>query len=523
MAARTRILVACEELVLAGGMLRFERLGCALPQDRYELAYVCLADQPVAQWASRFPVLKFQECSMQSWDFVMVPGSGFSSQTIDRLAWFCAPRFGRRVQHVLNDQSVKPRFLHVNKTFQPHLVVFNNLAWPPGSYTEFQAERFHTVLGAVDIDRFRPTGARTNSLTGQIVLGGLANKNAEVLIDALAWLPERVKVKLLGNPAAILQSRPHIAQSPRVELTGVLFDDALPGFYRDIDIAVHTEMRGGWSNFAAEAMASGVPLICTPHGTAAFARDGETAIVLGETTAPAVSAAVARLVSAPDLGAVLALKARRTIEGDSWQTYAQQLFEVIRAESFAHYTHAPEFGLFGKWTPEQRLQGLQGLFTEVKGATVLDVGAAEGLLAQACLQRGAKMVVGLECTQGRVASAAQICRDWANGHFEQADITDLPAIRRTLMRYANAFDVVLYLGVHHHLAPQVRTSVLDLVMKLATKILAVRMPECVYTRERVQERLRLNGFSEEGEALREPVRQDPGSVGTVHVWRRNGA
>ena len=34
--------------------------------------------------------------------------------------------------------------------------------------------------------------------------------------------------------------------------------------------------------FRPEAMASGVPLICTPHGTTAFARDGETAVVLGE-------------------------------------------------------------------------------------------------------------------------------------------------------------------------------------------------------------------------------------------------
>jgi hypothetical protein len=249
MALRKRILVACEELILSGGMLRFERLGRALSAAEYELVYVCLADHPVAHWPSRFPVLSFTECAAQRWHFVMVPGAGFSDQTIDRLARFRDPRFGRRIQHVLNDQSMKPRFLHVNRTFQPHLVIFNNLAWPPGTYTQFQAERFHTVLGAVDIDRFHPTDERPREQSGPIVLGGLANKNAEALVDALALLPDNVSLKLLGNADALLDARPDLRRMPRIERVGVLFEDELPSFYRNIDIAVHTEMRGGWSNF----------------------------------------------------------------------------------------------------------------------------------------------------------------------------------------------------------------------------------------------------------------------------------
>ncbi len=235
MAVRKRILVACEELILSGGMLRFERLGRALSAAEYELAYVCLADHPVAHWPSHFPVLSFTECAVQRWDFVMVPGAGFSDQTIERLARFRDPRFGRRIQHVLNDQSMKPRFLHVNRTFQPHLVIFNNLAWPPGTYTQFHAERFHTVLGAVDIDRFHPTDERPREQNGSIVLGGLANKNAEVLVDALALLPNNVGLKLLGNTDALLDARPDVRRMPHIERVGVLFEDELPSFYRNID------------------------------------------------------------------------------------------------------------------------------------------------------------------------------------------------------------------------------------------------------------------------------------------------
>jgi glycosyltransferase involved in cell wall biosynthesis len=329
MTARKRILVACEELILSGGMLRFERLGRALPADEYELAYVCLGDHPVVHWPTRFPVLSFPECTAQSWDFVMVPGAGFGDQTIDRLARFRDPRFGQRIQHILNDQSMKLRFLYVNRTFQPHLVIFNNLAWPPGSYTEFQAEQFRTVLGAVDIDRFCPTEKRSRERPGSTVLGGLANKNAEVLVDALALLPDNVSLKLLGNADALLDARPDVRHMPRVERVGVLFEDDLPRFYRDIDIAVHTEMRGGWSNFAAEAMASGVPLICTPHGTTAFARDGETATVLEKTSAPAISVVVERMLSDNARAADLARNATEAIRVFSWQMYIARLGRVL--------------------------------------------------------------------------------------------------------------------------------------------------------------------------------------------------
>jgi glycosyltransferase involved in cell wall biosynthesis len=224
---------------------------------------------------------------------------------------------------------MKPRFLHVNRTFQPHLVIFNNLAWPPGTYTQFQAERFHTVLGAVDIDRFHPTDERPREQSGPIVLGGLANKNAEALVDALALLPDNVSLKLLGNADALLDARPDLRRMPRIERVGVLFEDELPSFYRNIDIAVHTEMRGGWSNFAAEAMASGVPLICTPHGTTAFARDGETAVVLEKPSASAISAAVERLLSDNARAANLARNATEAIRAFSWQMYAARLGPVL--------------------------------------------------------------------------------------------------------------------------------------------------------------------------------------------------
>lgn len=329
MPARTRILVACEELIVSGGMLRFERLGRVLPVDRYELAYVCLADAPVAHWSSRFPVLTFAECSTGTWDAVMVPGAGFSDQTINRLARFDDRRFGRRLQHILNDQGMKPRNLVVNRMFQPHLVVFNNLAWPAGSYTEFQAEQFHTVLGAVDIDRFQPAGKRPRERTGSVVLGGLANKNAEVLVDALALLPANVRIKLFGSADALLKSRPGVRRAPRIDLIGTLVEDDLPDFYHGIDIAVHTEERGGWSNFAAEAMASGVPLICTPHGTAAFARDGVTAIVLKDIRAPAIAAAVERLAGERALARDLSRNAADAIRSFSWQAYASALGDVL--------------------------------------------------------------------------------------------------------------------------------------------------------------------------------------------------
>jgi len=267
----------------------------------------------------------------QSWDAVMTPGAGFPSDFIQRINAFRDERFGIRVQHILNDPTKRDRFLEVNKAFKPHLVIFNNLAWPPGTFTEFQAERFHALPGAVDVGRFRAAGHNDHD---GFVIGALMNKNPEPLLAALDGLPDDVKIRFFGrDPGGVRKDHADAFASGRVEWAGVLEDDALPDYYAGLDCVVSTENFAGWSNLCAEAMAAGVPVVCTPHGTEAFAEHERTALVI-ETPEPAsIAAAVERLRTDPELSQRLSAAARERIAAFDWKDYARDLLGLLSPET----------------------------------------------------------------------------------------------------------------------------------------------------------------------------------------------
>jgi glycosyltransferase involved in cell wall biosynthesis len=58
-----------------------------------------------------------------------------------------------------------------------------------------------------------------------------------------------------------------------------LSQPALVGLYASCDAFVSAERRAGWSNTVAEAMACGVPVVCTPSGTVDIAIHRQSAWV----------------------------------------------------------------------------------------------------------------------------------------------------------------------------------------------------------------------------------------------------
>ncbi|MBB2974184.1 sulfotransferase domain-containing protein [Mesorhizobium sp. RMAD-H1] len=319
------ILVACDQIVLAGGLLRFERFGRAIRDEGHSLSYLVFSPDHRPAWKSEFPVLTFDEAGRHWWDATFVPGAGFPPQTIDQFELLNAETFGVRVQHILNDQSRRDRFLQVNRSFRPNVIIFNNDHWPAGSYTEFQADRFFVIPGAVDTDLFAPA-AREEDVSQAFVIGALANKNPEPLIAALEHLPQDVQLRFFGRDSTgIAEKHPDLLASGRIVLQGPVFDADLAAFYRQLDCVVMTEENAGWSNLVAEAMASGVPVVCTPHGTGVMAKDQETALVIDRPTHAAIAGAIAKLRGSPGLGKSLASAARAAIEFMDWHTYSAKV------------------------------------------------------------------------------------------------------------------------------------------------------------------------------------------------------
>ena len=490
-----RILVPCHRAVATGGLLRFERAGRELQKLGHEICFCTLSDELPEAWAGAVPIRRFSEAWREQWDVTMCPGAGFlRSVPAEIFSCFRDPRFGLRMQHVLSDRSRRDAFLQLNAHFSPHTVVFNNPDWEIGTFTDFAGNSFHHLPGACDSAQFTPAPARTGPREAWTI-GGQTRKNAAALIAALRTLPPRFVLRLFGPPGMVRQGNEDLIAAKRLQLAGEIFDADLAAYYRELDCFVSPEQRAGWSNATAEAMASGVPAICTRHGTAAFAADGVNAVVLAEPAPAEIAAAILKLESSPETCARLAAAARESIARFDWQSYARQLLALCRTGRESQYFHLPQSGLHGKWPAEVRLTGLESLIANARGRTVLDLGAAEGWIARTFLEAGSATVHGFELDESRVRAAQTLCANFAGTQFRQADLSDWKALRaRHSDVLLHSYDIVLYLGIHHHLTQEGRRETLAGAASLAKSFLAIRTSPALFAADAIAPSLEAAGF-----------------------------
>lgn len=122
----------------------------------------------------------------------------------------------------------------------------------------------------------------------------------------------------------------------------------------------------------------------------------------------------------------------------------------------------------GDRTLAQQMEGLDRLFAEVEGKTVLDVGCAEGLIAIELAKSGAEEVDGIEIRQPAIiaaviaAEAAKV-RGW---YFRVGDAN--------LFEPARDYDIVIMLAVLHKLKNP--TAACARIVAHALDLVVIRLP-----------------------------------------------
>ncbi len=128
-----------------------------------------------------------------------------------------------------------------------------------------------------------------------------------------------------------------------------------------------------------------------------------------------------------------------------------------------------------------RFQGLEPLFERAAGRSVLDLGMSEGHVGYEFARHGAIAVHGLEQHRDKVRFAARLFRDVAiDTRFRVADLACSGP--RFEARYGAQlrprYDIVLFLGVYHHLKKEVRVedlaTLVDAIAARTERWLAVR-------------------------------------------------
>jgi glycosyltransferase involved in cell wall biosynthesis len=159
--------------------------------------------------------------------------------------------------------------------------------------------------------RARGTGAPPQLLSvGSIV----PRKAYDILVRALkplAALPWQLTIVGATDrcPTALAQLKAGIAESglgPRVTIAGPLRQDELALHYDRADLFVLPSLYEGYGMALAEAMARGLPIVCTTGGAAAETVPDRAAIKVAPGDVAALTAALARVLADPDFRLTLA-------------------------------------------------------------------------------------------------------------------------------------------------------------------------------------------------------------------------
>lgn len=152
---------------------------------------------------------------------------------------------------------------------------------------------------------------------------------------------------------------------------------------------------------------------------------------------------------------------------------------MYNKDSKITYYSSNEFGIIGRRAGtdiKERLSGIEFLLGETNNKSVLDIGCAEGLISLEFAKNGASTINGFDIQDISINKAIQV--------FEQADINTPYTFKQVnLNNFNNAidsfgtddnYDIVLFLGVYHHLNRDSALKVLNYCFSHSNEYVAIR-------------------------------------------------
>jgi glycosyltransferase involved in cell wall biosynthesis len=201
-------------------------------------------------------------------------------------------------------------------------------------------ERVAVVPAGVDTALFRPL-PQVARVPGRLVTTASADvplKGLLPLLEALAKVrTERdAELVIVGRPRAdslVPATIERLGLEGAVTLAGVVAAERLVELYAEAEVAVVPSLYEGFSLPAVEAMACGVPLVCTTGGALpeVAGRHGHTALLVPPNDPGALAAAIGRALDDGGLRRRLADAGReRVVERYSWRATAEATVEQYR-------------------------------------------------------------------------------------------------------------------------------------------------------------------------------------------------
>jgi len=222
------------------------------------------------------------------------------------------------------------------------IAVSNPVYIQDSPFLRAHADKCRVIHFGVDLERF----ARTPTVEAQaarwrarwpgrqlvLFVGRLRHyKGVNVLIDAAARLPDQAEFLIVGvGPLAdaLHRQAQHSGVAERVHFLGELSDEEVTALYHAADVFVlpSTNRAETFGIVQLEAMACGLPVICTELGTGTsyVNQHGVTGLVIPPNDPEALAAALQQLLEHPEQRRAFGAAGRRRIE----QAFTRQ--EMLR-------------------------------------------------------------------------------------------------------------------------------------------------------------------------------------------------
>jgi glycosyltransferase involved in cell wall biosynthesis len=201
----------------------------------------------------------------------------------------------------------------------------------------FDARKLAVTPYGVDTERFSPrTTARSDGVFRVLFVGQIGQRKGMSYLFQGYQLFRRPNSQLhvVGSYAAgqEVYSRythlyTHTSNVPQV---------ALPALFREADVFVFPSLIEGMPLVVLEAMACGIPVITTTHGSGDIVRHGVDGFFVPIRDPEAIASRLEQLHRDPVLCAQLGRNAREQALRYSWDTYAQRAAEAALQTVRAH-------------------------------------------------------------------------------------------------------------------------------------------------------------------------------------------
>jgi glycosyltransferase involved in cell wall biosynthesis len=210
----------------------------------------------------------------------------------------------------------KGRMLALKRCLQLPFVHVSNATWMQRWLRENLGLETHLQLGGVNFDLFHPVSVDRSSDAFRVLCSGDPREH-----KGTATVESAVEMVRARHPGVELTTY-HGRGIPQSEMAKT---------YCSADLFVDAQWYAGWNNPVVEAMACGVPVVCSDiGGVGDFAFDDDTALLAPARDADAFAAAITRVIESPQLGNRLAARAREHVAGFDWDASASRFLDLLR-------------------------------------------------------------------------------------------------------------------------------------------------------------------------------------------------